>query len=564
MHSKDTYIRALKVLGTLTLLAVLTAMLAPLMVSDGLPSFRKGVFKDATIAYYIETAKLIMTDGWWTDKWCAGFQDLVRFYPPIGIALMVAALKVTDNVDYAVPLSFGLAIAILVLGVVRWGFSVAGVEGAIFALLSLIGVSAWVTTIAFYWEYTRILGDGMAFLAVSYAYRALSEGNERYAVLSGCLVGLAILTSLVSAVWLAVVLAALTLAAIRQALRARLGIAALYPIRIAVLILVASIAVAGWWIIPALLPWGLSHYVGWHSEFVQRLRALKYMLALKPPFWVPSIQFPILVVSIATLTMRRGSPYMLYVVIAVWVAVILFDQGLRLVPVAATMLLVYVADSLRQSQGRIRVLARAVVVMLLVIYSIINYTTYFNKIVLDHTYVESDEYKIALWLSSHNIDGCSVYAMYGEELHANQWINVFAPNVRQVTSGFMEGCINPLVWKYDWIIKNSLDINLFINLTKYIKVKYLIIDKKWLENNKNNIVKYLVENDIIKPIDQINRFLHYSIVYSVSDDLVRCGNRHVAHNINAAFVTPARILGLILSIVAAFRLARARVKNSLD
>ncbi len=538
---------------TLAAVALAVAVSVPPVLGNGLPSFRRGVFHTATLGYYMETAMLLSSSGWWTSCWCGGFQDLIRFYPPLGNVLLYAVLKATGSFEAAASIGMMVALMLLSIGVIYFGSRVVGKMGVVVGLLALLGLEAWVATISVYWEYTRIMGDGLALIALGAYYDALMKGREEGLVTAGALMGITVLTSLISTVWLAAAVVVLTIYMLSVAWRSGVPEAVLYPLRGLAVAALAAAAVAGWWVVPALLPWGVGHYLRVRTPLSLKLHVLSLSLRFYPPLWAPAIQLPLLALSAAAavLARRRGSPLPL-VVAAVAALVLVYGQGLRLVPVLGLML-VYAAAWLWEGGGRWERLVSLVVALVLVFYAVHYYPDYAGKLHMDYTFLGSDEYIVSQWLNNVIGGRClSVYGMYGPRLHMNQWLNVFAPRVRQVLTGFQEGCLNPLVYRLDYLVKSSLDVNETYRLLRRLHVAYVVVDRVWMNATRPNVVELLAKRGLLSPVAEVNRVLRYSLVYRVKG--VEPGDCRVY----APFWTPARLLGLAVSLAAVYILASRR------
>lgn len=531
--------------------AVLIA--APPLLGSGLPSFSRGVFHTATIGYYLETAVLLGHDGWWTRCWCSGFQDLVRFYPPLGNLLLAAVLRVTGSAGAASAAGMAAALAVLAAGVSMAAVEAAGPAAVPVALLSVLAAEAWVSTAAVYWEYTRLLGDGLALAALALLLRTLRLGGSRDAAKAGALAGLVVLTSLISAVWLAAAAAAVFLYTAREAAR-RAPYALPGLARLAAVYVAAAAAVSAWWLVPAAAPWGLGHYLRAGASLSEKLRVLSYSLSLSPPLWAPALQAPLLAaVAAALISSRRLGPAA-WAAAAVAAAVLLYGQGLRLLPPLGVLLVLASLSSLEATPPARRRVLLALLAAVLVLYAARYYPTYSGLLRGDHSFLASDEYRAASWLEALARRGLHVrvYAMYGPRLHGNQWLNVFAPDVEQTLSGFMEGCLDARVFRLDYLVKDSLDYSSVYRLLRETCTGYLLVDRQWLRERPLNVVVLLERRGLVEPVAAVNRVLRYSSLYRVAG--VGCGGE--SEKVEAVFWTPARVAGVAASLVAALVLRR--------
>ncbi len=175
----------------------------------------------------------------------------------------------------------------------------------------------------------------------------------------------------------------------------------------------------------------------------------------------------------------------------------------------------------------------------------------------DYSFLHSDEYRAAVWLESLARQGgpVRIYAMYGPRLHGNQWLNVFAPHVGQALSGFMEGCLDAHTYRLDYLIKESLDVEAVYKLLRETCTNHLLVDKlvdkAWLQETRPNVVNLMEERGLLEPVEELNRLLSYSVLLRVKG--LSCSP---GPNIEPAFWTPARLLGLAATAAAALLLRR--------
>jgi len=538
-------------LTAVAIVLVSTAITLPPMLGDGLPSFEKGVFQTATIGYYIETAVLMSRSGWWTSSWCCGFQDLIRFYPPLGNAILYTIIYLTGSIEIAAGLSMMVALCVLVFGVALIGRELGGSpQASLLLLTSIIALNSWVSTISVYWEYTRILGDGFGLLSIAFLDRGLKYKGVRDVFLSSIFASLALLTSLITLSWLLVAAVAIYLYRTWETSKTTLLESLIYVFKLGIYWLTAFIMLTAWWLIPALMPWGLSHYLSTGAGFGEKIDILRLTLNLLPPSWTvaPPLLIIVIIIVVMVFTKRIGPAG--WVSLPILFMVFIHPQGLRLLPVLLLFLLASSAESLTllyvKKRYRLTFVLASLLALSIVFYALNYYPTYLSNLTRDYTYISSDEYKAATWFEKMVREGSRVrvYAMYGEKLHGNQWLNAFAPDVEQVLSGFMEGCPDPDVFKIDYLIKQGLDVNATYRLLKKLNINYLWIDKKWMETRSPNVIQLMLKNNLIQPVDDINEFLEYSVVYSVVGVEPP---RNTSEQ--PAYMTPARIVGLALSIL---------------
>jgi len=536
---------------TIAIVLVSIAITLPPLLGEGLPSYEKDVFQNATIGYYIETALLMNRTGWWTSSWCCGFQDLMRFYPPLGNAILYIILYSTGSIENAAGLGMLIALYVLVFGVALIGRELGGSPQASLVLLtSILALNSWVSTISIYWEYTRILGDGFGLISIAFLDRGLRYKGVRDILLSSIFASLALVTSLITFSWLLVAVITIYLYRAWEISKTTLPESLIYVSKLGVYWFIVFIMLTAWWFIPAVMPWGVSHYISTGAGFGEKIDVLRVTLDLFPPSWTvaPPLLIIMVIIVIMVLTKRIGSAGC--VSLSILFMVFIHPQGLRLIPILLLFLLASSAESLTLLYVKKRYWLTAILASLLALsilfYALYYYPTYLSSLGRDYTYISSDEYKVAIWFEKMVKEGdrVRVYAMYGEKLHGNQWLNVFAPDVEQALSGFMEGCLDPDVFKLDYLIKGGLDVNSTYKLLKKLNINYLWIDKKWMETHSPNVIQLMLKNKMIQPVDDINKYLEYSVVYRVV-------GAEPPKNMNEqpTYLTPAKVIGLTLSIL---------------
>ncbi|WP_440058969.1 hypothetical protein ACSU1N_04020 [Thermogladius sp. 4427co] len=289
------------------------------------------------------------------------------------------------------------------------------------------------STIAFYWEYTRVLGESLALLASSLLVETLESGDLGEALKTGVVAGLTILTHLIAS--LELFLFASIALAYYFAKYIKLGIepdAFRYVSKLALLAGVLAIAVAGWWLVPAVAPFGLAHYLLVETPVSVVSQVYSYSLSVNPPHWAPAVQLPYLLAGVSGFiytAYRKRLGILHYYTLALLALTFLYGQGPRLIPTLGFNLLVLAFSSTNFLRGVTKYIVLTALAALVLYYVALYTPEYWRGLSVDYTYVGSDDYKIALYLEKVGVEG-RVYAMYGDEYHGNQWLNVFAPRVK--------------------------------------------------------------------------------------------------------------------------------------
>ena len=539
-----------RVLTDVALVAYTTLVVYPLIATIGLPSYEKGVFHTATIGYYMSTVRLIQEDGLITGAWC-GFSDLLRFYPPLSLVGMYAVSLTVGNLLQGAMISFYFAIVFLVLSFHRFALAVTGSRTVAFlAALLLPVLPRYVEVTAIYWEYTRIAGEAVSYYALYRLVLALRMGSARDFALAGALYGLVLLTSLIAFIEATL----LAIATVAYSLRARykegsppgvfayLGSAlSLYALSFA--------AVAAWWLVPAVAPFGVSGYLRVETPLEDRLLALAGLF-LEPGDALYAVGGSL---SLIAITIRPGAGRLLVIYALLLVSlVVLTSRGARFLPTLEAMLalsMLYAVLALHPGAryGRYRLLARPLLAVgIAVAYALTAWNgiaVYRDMLALDYTFQSSDEYKLSVMLAG--LDGdYRAYIMYGPRLHGNQWVNLFNPSIKQVLSGFMEGCMLGDYQKLDSLVKNTLDTARVKLLLDRTCTAVMVVDREFYES-KRNVVRLLVEEGYLVEDKAMNQYLDYSLVFWRAElpDCVVGGP--------PGYLTPAKLLGLAISAVAA-------------
>ncbi|ABM81003.1 hypothetical protein [Hyperthermus butylicus] len=534
----------------------------PLLTAEGLPSFERGYFHSATIAYYISWAKELHSYGLYTPAWCGGF-DLLRFYPPLGLLLIFALGLLAGSFIYGAYLAYFIAIYAFLRAIYSFAYSVSGSSRASLLLaLAAPLISGYVSTIAVYWEYTRILGEAFAFLSLASLVKLLDSGDsdevKRFSIFSA----LTLLTHLIASLELAILALTTFVAKILTHYRRGASFRAItYLIILVAVGVLLSAAYTAWWLIPALLPFGLQHYLRVKTPLSFKLSILAHSSSPYPPLYEPAVQLPIIVMGliavIAYVTIaRRAEKLPLYYILAFTILVAVYGQGLRLIPTLGLLMVLGFLDSLsraaKNSRGRhsITLFAHLALVAFIAAYTPAYVGVYWNSFHTDHTYVYSDEYLVAQFLKENTGEGFRAYLMDGDTFHGNQWINVFSPKTWHALSCFMEGCIYKDYIVYDNLVKNSLSYYKVYNMSKKYCIKYIVVDSKWFYSNPRNVIKMLEEKGLISR-EPLSSELKYSLIFKV-EGVNNCKSSTTLGYYDELLILllPSRLLGYAISIIA--------------
>ncbi|WP_440058970.1 hypothetical protein ACSU1N_04025 [Thermogladius sp. 4427co] len=111
----------------------------------------------------------------------------------------------------------------------------------------------------------------------------------------------------------------------------------------------------------------------------------------------------------------------------------------------------------------------------------------------------------------------------------------------------MEGCLLREYFDLDYTVKNTLDTSTALRLIGETGTEYIVVDKKWFETRRPNLVEALLDKGVLQPVEEVNRFLSKAVVFKVVGDTVQYTSPK-AELEGDSFLTPSRILGLATSI----------------
>ena len=531
-----------------------------LILNHGLPSYIKGVFQQATIAFQIAEAKMIDYYGSiYVPSWY-GLFDTIRFYPPVGLTLVYSVGKAVGSFEYAAMICYFIALFLLLNGFYTFTYTVSKSRAAsLLAVILLSLVHGYFSTIAIYWEYTRILGEGIMFYALSELYKLLQHGHRRNSIKAGFLAGLTLLTHLIAFIEYIVIALVMLIVSISQHWKMGLDEQGFkYFIKLVRTSFYVFLATTLWWVIPAIVPFGIEHYFLIKTPVSFKLQVLAEGLTVHPNLYSPTTQLPLIILGLVVI------PYLIYKrklittlsIVSLLAVSLAYGQGTRIIPLIGALIVVGIAETLglwryvRKNKAYFIALA-AIVLAFIAFYFQHYYKLYNYYLEPDSTYMYSDEYKTALWLWTNSKEQYRVYVMYGPTYRGSQWVNVFAPGLKQVLGGFNEGCINREYLQFDYLFKNTRNIVAVENLIEKLSIKYIVVDEPWAKSFKPNIVDELLLDNYIKPISGINDILVYSKVFEVVNAKSFNMEEH-----RTVFFTPIRILAIILTIIPILKLSR--------
>jgi hypothetical protein len=540
----------------LLIVAIITVLTWPLISSTGLPSYIHGSFSSTTMAYYISWAKEVDIYGWYTPNWCGGF-DLLRFYPPLALSQIYLLGKMLGSFEQGAYLAFYIAIVLFTLSVYAFTRELTGSRILAFLVsIASLTIAGYVGTIAVYWEYPRIMGEALMFYALTSLHKLMKFGDRDEAVRFGVLAGILALTHLIALVEFTL-LASITFAywLWKHYVQGIDPDALRYLFRQIKFSIAIALTISAWWLIPAIAPFGLSHYLRIKTPLEAKAHILSLgLFSLTPPTWSSTIQLPYILIGCISLTLLWRYRYrlpLLYV-LSLLVLILVYGQGPRLYPTLGLFMILSYATWISLVKSKyLKYASIAVLIAMTVTYGAVYMPSLRSGLSIDNSYVYSDEYKVSMYLSRHLKPGESVYPMYGPRLHGNAWINVFDPKIKQVLSCYMEGCLHREVFLFDSAVKYGYNPVEVLRLARELNVRYLWIDKVWYMSHPGNVIKRLVQLGVLEPVDNVNKFLRYSMLFRL------VGEERGAEEIHEdLFLTPSRLLGFATSLLLAILVIR--------
>lgn len=543
---------------------LLVYVIAGNVLNNGLPSYSLGIFKDATVGAYL--AKLHMLDYYgspYTASWYFG-HVMDRFYPPLSLYLPYFLGKIIGSLEYGMYLLCFASFYIMLFGYFKLGKELyrSNIISIIIVAFIAMNHGFLISTFARYWEATRLLGDALipwAALNIIYMFKELSI---KRALLSASISAMIMLTSFISAIEFLILSVPLFFHMFSNVMSKIKSFQEATPLtRIAKMYVLSLLAFTAWWYIPAIAPYGLSHYFKVRAGINVYMLLLLESLQLYPSVYTAAVQLPIFLISLVSIgyflykrNYWKTYGFVLGSIALCLIVFLMYGQGPRLWPyffILATLLIgVLLKDALGLSKGK-RLFLTTMFLMLTVILLIV-YIPYYSRFsVVDTSYIYSDEYKVSTWLWSNIKTEHVVYLMYGNNFRGNMWANVFYPGLRQVLGGYDEGCTIEAPFKYDYLVKYSHNAKALYELSMKLGVKYIIVDRKWMIENEPRAYSKFIENDhLFKYVNEINKELNSAEVYEV------LGVQPKTFNVSYSYWTPWKVIGIIFSLVIFYRYLR--------
>ncbi len=492
------------------------------------------------MAFYVAKVEFLLDEfSFYTLSWYFGY-EILRFYPPLSTLLPYLIVRISGDLMSSYYVLCCVFYTIYCVGIYFFirRFLESKTAGLFAGALWSITHVNMVSFQGYYWETARLFGTAMVPWAMYFADRAIESGRRRWIVAFVLTVSYTFLSNMLSAFDLLLLLVPFLVIRgiiippvtrqVRSEVRNRtmkiLGVGA-----------VGFLGMSLWWYVPALLPHGIRPFV---SDYIGELPPLsEILLQVNPPRWMPAIQLPITLLGLAGAATaiykqeRKGMMFVTLFFISIVAAHLIEVQPQRLIlnigfslNLLTGCLTANLSDLVKRSlrsfthlknrHGEIR---DVVIILILASLFYIYQPRYSGFAIVDDTYKLSDEYISATWLRNQVDSDYRVYVMYGKRYRGSQWLNAFYPQVRQVLGGFDQGARvnNDAPFTFDDVIKNSSNPNEAYDLARNHHVRYLVVDKTWMQATASQAYSKFEDQRFFRPVGSINMQLEHAEVFEV-------------------------------------------------
>lgn len=499
---------------------------------------------DATLAFYVAKVKMLIDNFvFYTKSWYLGY-ELLRFYPPLSTFLPYLIARISGNIMLSYYLLCFLFYAAFCVGIYFFlqNFLKSKTAGLFAGILWTITHVNFISFQGHYWETARLFGTAMVPWILYFTDRAIAQGRRRDILATIVLASYTFLSSMLSVFDLVFMLS--IFAVVRGfwfpyepiALRDEVKRRTWHLMKLWVL---GVLGLCLWWYLPALMPYGVGGFLSVGGNKPPSL--LRVLFQAQPIFWFPAVQLPVTVIgllgAVAVLVRqeRKGFVLLSWFVLSILTVYVIGIQPERLIlniGLSLVLLSGYFIDSLlklkpsllkRISDERPRQYEKSVVIFSMVVLSLLMFNQlpiYREYSVVDDTYLSSDEYLTAIWLSENVNSSFRVYSMYGSRFRGVQWLNVFFPGIQQVLGGFDQGAHatgNEGPFEFDNIIKWSSNSTETYQLCNLYHVKYIVVDKTWLQSSARQAYNKFENANYFRSIETLNVKLTHSEAFEVVD-----------------------------------------------
>ena len=520
-RSEETYVeRRARLLDAVAVIAI--SVLCLYLLKGTLRSGYPRSYIDATMAYYVAKVEMLMTRfSFYTNSWNLG-HEILRFYPPLSTLIPYALARATGAV---LPTYYVLCFLAYTAFCVGLYFFVRDYLGSFPAGLyaGLVWAVVHVNVVSFqghYWETCRLFGTCAAPWALYTINRALKRGGRT--LVPVLLVSYIALSNLLSLFDFVIMFIPFLLIGFLMGMEewGELRDAQIKVMKLFRNLLVGSLGLTLWWLIPAFLPYGTGKVI---TGFGAPPPLLQFFTHVRPPEWMPATQLPVVIIGLIGALMAlyrhesKGVTLLMMLLLSVG-AYYMKIQSVRILlmmGLSFTLLGAYLVHSLpshiygmmsrvsrsraeearavlegarrgverrlgiRFGAGILTLIAATVVTLTIVTPMLVYYAPMYSKLaVVNYDVLQSDEYITARWLWEHAGTSYRVYVMWGDCYRGSQWVNMFYPQLMQTLGG--EAPMNPDVTKLDYLVKWSGDAESLYALARKYNLKYIVIDAEWM------------------------------------------------------------------------------------
>jgi len=496
-------------------------------------------YLDATVSFYLAKVRMLLDEFRFDiSSWYLGY-EILRYYPPLSTFLPYVIALITGKLLTSYYLLCFVFYALSCLGVFKFLARFTGsVTAGLFAgvLWSITHVN-FVSFQGHYWETARLFGTAMVPWALYYVDRAIENRGRREIAATVLLASFTLLSNMLSMLDLSLMLIpfifirGIVLPPEPREVRGEFRRGTLSVIGIGV---VGVLGFCLWWYIPALLPHGFGAFASGGGG----LPSLSLMLLqTNPPDWMPAVQLPVTLMGLLGAAAavyrqeRRGVMLVVWLLVSFGVMFLIGVQPVRLILDAGLSLVLlsgYLASNLKgviqYSLDRVSPIRVNPVGVHFVVFSLVllgffyAYLPGYSRLaVVDDTYLLSDEYVTATWLSENVGDDHRVYVMYGGSYRGSQWLNTFRPRVRQVLGGFDQGAriTGDTPFVFDDTVKQDLNPAEMHGMAVEHHVRFIVVDRVWMRAYALKAYEKFSDRRFFSFVDSINLQLTYAEVFEV-------------------------------------------------
>jgi hypothetical protein len=493
-------------------------------------------FLDGTMAYYFTKVKMLLNDfRFYTESWYFGF-ELLRFYPPLSAIIPYIAAVITG-----MPLLSYYYLSFIFYSLFCLGnyffiskFLDSRSAGLFAGVVWALTHSNVVSFQGHYWEIARLSGTFTLpwfLLSIDYAIR---KGEKRWILIGIGLASYTLLTNMYSVFDL--ILFSFPFLVIRgwflpiehRLMNSVIRKRTVTTISTGILGVFAS---SFWWILPAALPYGIYGYIMGEMSIPPKLQTVLFQF--NPPDWMPATQVPVTILGLFGFVLilvkqdKKGASFFLWLITTTTSTYIIHLQSVRMLPLISLSLvylgsyfisgifeIIYeLSNTLTDiSRRHISTVLSVCIISLLVITYMPVYSKYAT---VNNGYLNSDEYRTALWLKDRVNEDYRVYVMYGKNFRGAQWINVFTIKTKQVLGGndFGPYMVDRTPFVFDDVVKKGINATELFEIASQYNVKYIVIDDSFMKDLGPIYTKFF--EDPFVYVEEINNLLSYAKVFEV-------------------------------------------------